>query len=308
MWCSNASWGARVELETVQCDQNVENSELPGAEHWGTIHRFADVSICFQRNSWCPSLGLLTFYYWRAYILPNTHLFGCHKGVKITSKEKAWLKDLLALHALAYPFSTETKIISSIAVLCSSVGPLGKPKNITMASRGTKATITLMRHAMPILWNPNNTQNDTPLTSCMKTNLNHFLPFCEHAPSCLLITRPEGPFHMPYNKTHSGIFGALIFCDITFSEPALLDVHNKGFKDIKDWLSYCPPHLEKTHDKHFMDIEAYSAPNPDHHPNAAYSYWSRSKGWEQFIKQDVTFNKTFNYLLWNHGLWAHVCM
>jgi hypothetical protein len=36
--CSKSLWGTRIVLETVQCDQNVGNAEIDGAECQGTIH------------------------------------------------------------------------------------------------------------------------------------------------------------------------------------------------------------------------------------------------------------------------------
>jgi hypothetical protein len=48
----NASWSARVKLETVRCEQDAGNTELHGAEHCGTIQRGTRVVLETVRCDW----------------------------------------------------------------------------------------------------------------------------------------------------------------------------------------------------------------------------------------------------------------
>ena len=118
----------------------------------------------------------------------------------------------------------------------------------------------------------------TPLMDKICHNLDHYLPFREHAPQRLRSTGLEGPYHPDVVDTRAGFFGALFWRGISYStnsahrDPMVFTLQD--FIKHKKSLAKATSELEA--EKHFCNTKAYGTYNCFRTTTSAERYWETS--------------------------------
>ncbi|KIM84095.1 hypothetical protein PILCRDRAFT_6400 [Piloderma croceum F 1598] len=118
----------------------------------------------------------------------------------------------------------------------------------------------------------------TPLMGKIQNNLDHYLPFRDHAPQRIKSIGLNGPYHPANIDTREGYYGALCWRGITYSTPCVRDhsmVYN--LRKFKEWKS------SQTHtvgvkeaEKYMCNPKAYGPYNCFHTTASAEQYWTTS--------------------------------
>lgn len=241
---------------------------------------------------------------WKAFLYPQARLFG-NRQKRITDGRVLDLITSLKNHNIATPDSRENIILLEIGALHASYAPWTPSRRTDILGSAVQKFLGFLRALDPIIDSPNPLDTDTKLFQKVKSNLDFYLPFREHAPSRTRITGNLGPFQSDYIKTRSGIFSVLIYRGVTYGAPAEHDSHNNRFDNPEAWTTYYQgltgghlPVEKRKGEIYFSNPRAYGTPNPNRKPEQAITYWEGTANWEDFVSgEKPTFGEMLEYLL-----------
>jgi len=203
---------------------------------------------------------------------------------------------------------------ASLPVVQGIATPMENPAALGMTSSKMQETLQFIRNAIPLVHMPThlrsvNLAHTTEMegVSCkiihqMSTNLDHYLPFREKAPSIRRIRQAGGPFDSDNLRTLPGFFSALVFRVVTFStlylfshapllqsldtwEESMSRIKNTVAKASNDQRYFCDPMVYGMATRCSVDIVP--------------SLWSAAEGkWMLLSNNDqIDFRKFYHWLV-----------
>ena len=262
---------------------------------------------------------------WTSYIKLQTYITGRSKYRIITISQFAAFWEHLLNHPLSNPATAGSIALSDIGWLMSAfrnselpsfmfpehtiqeaVWTIPRTVSLPSPSSSTVSTsVAIADSCQPKMGNPefilqfliklllfiDKSMPSTPLMTKIRHNLDHYLPFRDHAPQCIKSIGPNGSYHSAVINTHMAYFDSLFWRGISYSTTSAMN-HTMLFDlpDFRQRESSLIKSLGATETKkYFCNLKAYGPYNCFCTTASADQYWESSGRPElsDWLKQDI---------------------
>ncbi|KIM71799.1 hypothetical protein PILCRDRAFT_16716 [Piloderma croceum F 1598] len=179
---------------------------------------------------------------------------------------------------VSLPSPSSSTVSTSVVVADSHQPKMGKPELI-------------LQYLIQLLPFIDNDLPSTPLMTKIQHNLDHYLPFRDHAPQRIKSVGLNGPYHSAVINTHTAYFDSLFWRGISYSTASATN-HTMIF-DLLDFRQRESSSIESIGiietEKYFCNPKAYGPYNYSRTTALADQYWESSGRPElsDWLKQDV---------------------
>ena len=165
--------------------------------------------------------------------------------------------------------------------------------------------LKFLRHLLPIVSSPQSSSGSGYLMKKVKSSLDYYLPFRQHA-SSLINARREIYADVDQLASPSGVgfFNVLAFRGVFFGSPFAQSAHFKWFNGYKDWVSFMVDEKEEAtmdgriEEEYYVKKNCYGRSQQERSTKLLKGYWKQHNLWNEFFNQATkpTVQKVYGWL------------